>query len=77
MDEYEAFFDEYVEFMQKYSSSDNPVALMSEYLEFMQKYTKYMEALDAIDESTLSDADALYFAQVNLRIEEKLLAAMS
>jgi hypothetical protein len=50
---------------------------MSEYLEFMQKYTKYMEALDAIDESTLSDADALYFAQVNLRIEEKLLAAMS
>jgi hypothetical protein len=77
MDEYEAFFDEYVEFMQKYAASDNPVALMSEYLEFMQKYTKYMEALDAIDESTLSDADALYFAQVNLRIEEKLLAAMS
>ena len=77
MDEYEAFFDEYVEFMQKYAASDNPVALMSEYLDIMQKYTKYMEALDAIDESTLSDADALYFAQVNLRIEEKLLAAMN
>ena len=77
MDEYEAFFDEYVEFMQKYAASDNPVALMSEYLEFMQKYTKAMEALDAIDESTLSDADSLYFAQVMLRIDEKLLAAMS
>ena len=77
MDEYEAFFDEYVEFMQKYSESDNPVALMSEYLDFMQKYTKAMEALDAIDESTLSDADSLYFAQVMLRIDEKLLAAVS
>ena len=77
MDEYEAFFDEYVEFMQKYAASDNPVALMSEYLEFMQKYTKAMEALDAIDEITLSDADSLYFAQVMLRIDEKLLAAMS
>ena len=77
MDEYEAFFDEYVEFMQKYSESDNPVALMTEYLDFMQKYTKAMEALDAIDESTLSDADSLYYAQVMLRIDEKLLAAMS
>ena len=77
MDEYEAFFDEYVEFMRVYSESDNPVALMSEYLEFMQKYTKTMEALDAIDESTLSDADALYFAQVNLRIEEKLLSVLN
>ena len=77
MDEYEAFFDEYVEFMKKYSESDNPVALMSEYLEFMQKYTKAMEAIDAIDESTLSDADSLYFAQVTLRIDEKLLAAMN
>ena len=77
MDEYEAFFDEYVEFMQKYSESDNPVALMTEYLDFMQKYTKAMEALDAIDESTLSEADSLYFAQVMLRIDEKLLAAMN
>ncbi len=77
MDEYEAFFDEYVEFMQKYSASDNPVALMSEYLEFMQKYTKAMEALDAIDESTLSDADSLYFAEVTLRIDEKLLSVLN
>ena len=77
MDEYEAFFDEYVEFMQKYAASDNPVALMSEYLEFMQKYTKAMEAIDAIDESTLSDADSLYFAQVTLRIDEKLLSVLN
>ena len=77
MDEYEAFFDEYVEFMQKYSESDNPVALMTEYLDFMQKYTKAMEALDAIDESTLSDADSLYFAEVTLRIDEKLLSVLN
>ncbi|MBR3171709.1 MAG: hypothetical protein IKF22_10805 [Lachnospiraceae bacterium] len=77
MDEYEAFFDEYVEFMKKYSESDNPVALMSEYLDFMQKYTKAMEAIDAIDESTLSEADSLYFAQVTLRIDEKLLSALN
>ena len=28
-------------------------------------------------ESTLSDADSLYFAQVNLRIEEKLLSVLN
>lgn len=73
MDEYEAFFDEYVEFMKTYAESDNPVALMSEYLDFLQKYTKYMQALDAIDEKDLSDAEALYFAEVTLRIDQKLL----
>ena len=77
MDEYEAFFDEYVEFMRKYSESDNPVALMTEYLDFMQKYAKAMEAIDSIDESTLSDADSLYFAQVTLRIDEKLLSVLN
>ncbi|MBQ1918165.1 MAG: hypothetical protein II175_03280 [Schwartzia sp.] len=56
---------------------DEYEAFFDEYVEFMQKYTKAMEALDAIDESTLSDADSLYFAQVMLRIDEKLLAAMS
>lgn len=77
MDQYEAFFDEYVEFMQTYSETDDPIALMGQYLDFLQKYNEYMAALDAIDEAELSDADALYFAEVSLRIEEKLLNVAS
>ncbi|MDO4442346.1 MAG: hypothetical protein Q4B69_00505 [Slackia sp.] len=71
MDSYEAFFDEYVSFMEKYKGSDDPAALMADYSTYMQKYTETMSALGEIDESTLSEADALYYAEVSGRIATK------
>lgn len=75
MDSYEAFFDEYIEFMEKYSQSDGTdMTLMMNYLDYMTKYTEYMDKMNALDESEMTDAEALYYAEVILRVNQKLLS---
>ena len=76
MDEYEAFFDEYVEFMITFQESDDVAGMMGEYNSMMMQYVETMGALEDIDESELSDEEALYYAEVMLRINQKLLSAM-
>lgn len=73
MDDYEAFFDSYIEFMKSYDSS-NPVLLMK-YMEMMEKYTEATEALEKIDESELTKEELQYYTDTMLRIEKKLLDA--
>lgn len=73
MDEYEAFFDEYVDFMNTYASSTDQMSMMADYQDYMTQYTETMEAMDAIDTSTLSDADLAYYTEVSGRISQKLL----
>lgn len=73
MDECEAFVDEYVAFMKKYQESQD-LSMMGEYLSMLQRYTETMSALDEIDEGALSDQEALYYAEVMLRINQKLLS---
>lgn len=73
MDEYEAFFDEYVDFMNTYSSSTDQMSMMADYQDYMTQYTETMEAMDAIDTTTLSSADLAYYTEVSGRISQKLL----
>lgn len=42
MDNYEAFFDEYCEFMKKYNESDDTTSLLADYASYMVKYTDTM-----------------------------------
>lgn len=71
MDSYEKFFNDYVEFMKSYM--EDPINMMDEYAAMMLQYTETMSALDAIDDGTLSDEEAIYYAEVTLRINQKLL----
>ena len=75
MDSYEAFFDEYVEFMKKYmnADSDDLVSMAGDYADYMKQYAETMEAMSEIDEDELATADALYYAEVSARIAAKLL----
>ncbi len=75
MDSYEAFFDEYIAFMEKYETSDNQAAMMADYLKFMGKYAECMQALDEMDESEMNDADTKYYLEVTGRISQKLISA--
>lgn len=72
MDSYEAFFDAYIDFMNKMSTSDSTAEMLSEYSEYMTKYADTMEKMDAIDEDQLSPADDAYYIEVTTRITEKL-----
>lgn len=74
MDNYEAFFDEYVEFMKAYANGATP-EMLGEYSDMMTRYSEYMTELSQVDTSQLSAADAAYFAEVQLRINQKLLEA--
>lgn len=73
MDSYEAFFDEYVEFMKKYSNSDDTFGMLSEYSDYMIKYADMMDKIDKIDTGELSTPDYAYYIEVTARIQKKLL----
>lgn len=75
MDSYEVFFDEYIEFMNKYTeaSSEDALAMASEYMEYLTQYAETMEKMNEVDTNTLSAADALYYTEVTTRIYTKML----
>lgn len=76
MDEYEAFVDEYVAFMQSYDPSSASADSLVRYSSLMAQYAETMAAIEAVDEETLSEADAVYYAEVTARIASKLSAVV-
>lgn len=66
MDEYEAFFDEYVEVM----SQDEPDTMAL--LDFLGQYAEMMEALTALEDAELDEGDLAYYTIVLARIRAKL-----
>ena len=75
MDAYEAFFDEYIAFMDKYEQAGSPVSMLTDYLAFLQKYADTMQKFEEIDTDSLPDADAAYYIEVQLRVAKKLADA--
>lgn len=75
MDNYEAFFDEYCEFMKKYNESDDTTSLLADYASYMVKYTDTMQKMNNISEDELTDAEVAYYSEVSARISAKLIEA--
>lgn len=73
MDSYEAFFDEYVDFMEKYTNSTNPAGMLTDYSNYMAKYSDAMAALSRVNDGTLSNEELAYYIEVQSRINQKLL----
>ncbi len=73
MDSYEEFFDEYCEFMKKYSKSDNITSMLTDYMEYMTKYADTMKKLDEIGEEELNSVELKYYTEVVGRITQKLV----
>ena len=72
MDSYEEFFDEYIDFMVRYSESDNPLEMMDEYYDYLSKYSETMQELNDMEDKEVTDADRLYYIEVQTRILDKL-----
>lgn len=77
MDNYEAFFDEYIAFMSKLGDDNdsNDLSVLGDYFSMLEKETKMLEEMEAIDESELSEADDAYYLEVTMRIYQKLMNA--
>ena len=75
MDSYEAFFDEYAEFMQKFSQSSSSTELLMDYSNYMTKYADAMDKLQKMNSENLTIEEQKYYIEVMARIEKKLLEA--
>ena len=75
MESYEAFFDEYIEFLNAFKQDSTSLSMITKYAEFMAKYEKAMSEMDKIDESELTEAEDILFLETQLRINNKLAEA--
>ena len=71
LDSYEAYMDEYCEFMKNYNESD-PTQLLK-YAALMEKYYEFTEKAEAWDDTDMTDEESLYYLKVMNRVNEKLL----
>ena len=73
MDSLETFFNSYAEFMKSYDSSN--LEMLAKYSEMLTKYSGAMNALDEIDEASLTAEQKAYYSEVMIRINKTLMEA--
>lgn len=74
MDSYEAFCDDYVKFMQDYSSGEmNVMDMLEDYTKMLTDMSDWSYKIEEIDTNNLSPADSAYYTLVTLRVSKKLL----
>lgn len=76
-DSFEAFVDEYVQFMTDYMKNPTSFSLLSRFGEFVQKLADFEKKADAYsDSSRYSSADVAYSLEVYGRILQKLASVL-
>jgi hypothetical protein len=76
MDSYEAFFDEYVDFMSNFDANSSGAGALRDYAQLMTRYSEMMSALESFNEDDMSAADLAYYLEVYSRIMVKLSEAI-
>ena len=75
MDAYEAFIDEYIEFMELYNQNPSDTELMTQYLDYMTKYNEYMTTISNLKNDDMTDEELAYYLEVTNRCSQKLIQA--
>lgn len=73
MDSYEAFYDDYCDFMKEYEENPSDLKMLTEYTKMMEQLTEMNEKFDAWQDEDLNDEELEYYIDVNTRITKKLL----
>lgn len=73
LDDYEAFMNGYCDFMKKYTESDDILSMTADYLKLVQDEAEWIEKIDNLEEEEMNDAEVKYYAEVTLRVSQKLL----
>lgn len=73
MDSYEAFYDEYCDFMKKYAENPTDLELIAEYADMVSELAEMDKKFQAWDEDEMNDAEAKYYLEVSARVAKKLL----
>lgn len=75
MDSYEAFMNEYCDFMEKYSKNPTDAGLVADYMSYMQKYDDFTKKFDQWGGENLNDAELAYYMEVQTRVYDRLAEA--
>lgn len=73
MDSYEAFYDEYCDFMIEYKDNPTDLKLLPEYTDMLIEASKMEEAFEVWEDEEMSNEELTYYLEVTNRITEKLL----
>lgn len=73
MDAYEAFYNEYCDFMVEYKKNPTDLTLITKYGELLTKAVEVDEAFAAWDEDDLNNEELKYYLEVNNRVMQKLV----
>lgn len=67
MDAYEAFYDEYCDFMVSYQKSPTDLKLVTQYGQLMTKMVEVNEAFEKWDESELNNEELKYYLEMRIK----------
>ena len=73
MDSYEAFYQQYCDFLKKYQANPTDVKLLAEYPDMLAKADEMSKAFDAWDQDDLSKEELKYYLDVNNRVMQMLV----
>ncbi len=73
MDSYEAFYDEYCDFFEKYNENPTDVKLIAEYADIMQKAADMDDKFNEWNGEDLSPEELEYYVEVSSRVTQKML----
>ena len=73
MDAYEAYVDEYCEFMKKYDADSSNLTLLMEYGKMVSKLNEMTDAYDEWESEDLTDEELKYYIDVQARVSKKLI----
>lgn len=71
IDSYEAFVDEYCEFMKDYDVTD--YSKLSDYMDLVQKQLEMNKQFEELSKKDLNQAEILYYSEVAARCSKKIL----
>ncbi|MCI8330486.1 MAG: hypothetical protein HFE04_00120 [Bacilli bacterium] len=74
-DDYEAFMNEYIDFVASYKEQNSPVSMLTRYMEFMKSAAEYASKSDEYmnNSDDFTAADTAYMIEMNARIQKRLL----
>lgn len=73
MDSYEAFYEEYCDFMKAYNENSSDVKLIAKYAKMLKKAQDVDEKFEEWEDGDLNDAELKYYIEVQGRVSQKLL----
>ena len=74
MDSYEAFVNEYCEFMKKYSESNQTdLQMIADYTSYLSKYAEFAKDFEAWNSDDMTNEELAYYLDVQHRVAKKML----